>query len=143
VIALDTNLLVSAHRARVPEHLAARAAVEEARRQAAGWGFASASVLEFWAVVTHPSASGRPSTPHEARSFIDALIAAGARVLRPSARTDGLVLAEAERTGCVGPRVFDLAIALTVLEHGATSLWTHDLRSVRVPGLAIVDPLAR
>jgi toxin-antitoxin system PIN domain toxin len=141
MIAIDTNLLVYAHRAQTPEHGRARAALEQASQQPDGWGFAGASVLEFWAVVTHPSATGRPSTPAEARAFIGALVAAGARILRPSARTDARLLAEAERLGCAGPRVFDLAIALTVVEHGATALWTHDRRFVSVPGLDIVDPL--
>jgi len=59
----------------------------------------------------------------------------------PSARTDARVLAKAEGLGCVGPRVFDLAVALTVHEHEATAIWTHDRRFVGAAGLASVDPL--
>ncbi len=41
-----------------------------------------------------------------------------------------------------GPRVFDLQIALTAFEGGATELWTHDSRFVKIPGLRLHDPLA-
>src|ERR1700690_1385205 len=38
VIAVDTNLLVYAHRAGCPEHDAARRAIEDAANDAGGWG---------------------------------------------------------------------------------------------------------
>jgi predicted nucleic acid-binding protein len=44
--------------------------------------------------------------------------------------------------GVVGPRVFDLQIAMTALDHGATEMWTHDAGFVRLPGLPVRDPLA-
>jgi hypothetical protein len=37
--------------------------------------------------------------------------------------------------------VFDVQIALTAFEGGATDLWTHDTRFVKVPGLRLHDPL--
>jgi predicted nucleic acid-binding protein len=40
-----------------------------------------------------------------------------------------------------GPRIFDLAIALTAYEAGAGELWTHDSRFQSVPGLRVVLPL--
>jgi predicted nucleic acid-binding protein len=41
-----------------------------------------------------------------------------------------------------GVRVFDLQIALCALDAGASELWTHDARFVKVPGLRLRDPLA-
>ena len=40
-----------------------------------------------------------------------------------------------------GVRIFDLQIALTAFENGASELWTHDTNFVDVPGLRIVDPV--
>lgn len=40
-----------------------------------------------------------------------------------------------------GPRIFDLQIALSAFEAGATELWTHDAAFVTVPGLRVSDPL--
>jgi toxin-antitoxin system PIN domain toxin len=143
MIVTDTNLLIYAHRSATPEHGAARKALEAANQHPSGWGIAHASLLEFWSVVTHPAASGRPSTPAEARGFIDALVRAGARLLSPAPRIGQRILDEAERIGVVGPRVFDLQIAITALDHGATELWSHDRAFVTLPGLRLVDPLER
>jgi uncharacterized protein len=142
VIVIDTNLLVYAHRALVPEHPAAQRSLEAASQSGDGWGFAVASVLEFWAVVTHRDAAGRPSQPHEARAFIDALLDAGARLLQPAPDAGQRLLEAAERLGVAGPRIFDLQIAVTALDHGATQIWTHDQGFVTLPGLLRVDPLA-
>jgi predicted nucleic acid-binding protein len=40
-----------------------------------------------------------------------------------------------------GPRIFDLQIALTAFDNGATEIWTHDRGFVAFPGLAVHDPL--
>jgi hypothetical protein len=141
MVVTDTNLLVYAHRAGTPEHADARQALEAARRHPGGWGIATASLLEFWSVVTHPAASGRPSTPGEARAFIGALVESGARLLSPSPAVGQRVLEAAERLGVAGARVFDLQIAVTALDHGATELWSHDQGFVTLPGLQLVDPL--
>ena len=66
MIALDTNLLVYAHRSAIPEHKAARRAIERARQSGLGWGIVDAGLVEFYAVVTHPAA--RPPPPRPARS---------------------------------------------------------------------------
>jgi uncharacterized protein len=141
MIALDTNLLVYAHRARVPEHRAARKAIEQAAASD-GWGIAAPSVPEFWAVVTHPEAAGRPSSPAQATGFIRALVAAGAEIWLPGPGFGDRLLLLAQDLGVHGPRVFDLQIALVAFEGGATELWTHDKAFVRIPGLAVRDPLA-
>lgn len=140
MIALDTNLLVYAHRSRTAQHRAARRAIEQAA--AAGrWGFAAASLAEFWAVVTHPASEGRPSTPDEARAYLQALVDGGAAIWEPGAGF-GIRLAQlAADLDVSGPRVFDLQIALTVFERGATALWTADSRFAKLPGLQVHNPL--
>jgi toxin-antitoxin system PIN domain toxin len=144
VIAIDTNLLVYAHRGAVPQHHAARQAIERAMRDRRGWGAATPSLAEFWMVVTHPSAAGRPSSGEEARAFIEALRHDGAMVIfEPQPRIGVRLLDLALRLGIQGPRVFDLQIGLCALEGGASELWTHDRGFVAPPGLRVLDPLAR
>jgi toxin-antitoxin system PIN domain toxin len=141
VIALDTNLLIYAHRSATSEHRAARAAIERAAASE-GWGFAAPVVGEFWAVVTHPASSGRPSTPDEALRFLAALVDAGAQVWSPGAGF-GIRLAQlAADLDVSGNRVFDLQIALCAFEGGAREMWSHDARFVSVPGLRLVRALA-
>jgi toxin-antitoxin system PIN domain toxin len=141
MIALDTNLLVYAHRAHTPQHRRARRALEAAAAHPRGWGFAVAVLPEFWSVVTHPSSEGRPSTPAEAAAFVHALTDAGAAVWLQGPGFGDRLVQTAAGLGLSGPRVFDLQIALTAFEGGATELWTHDAAFVTIPGLPLVDPL--
>jgi hypothetical protein len=83
MIALDTNLLVYAHRSGLPEHRPARRTVEKAFGNPKGWAILAFCAAEFWAVVTHPSGSPRPWQAEEARAFLAELSAAGAKGLYP------------------------------------------------------------
>ncbi len=141
MIAIDTNLLVYAHRSRTAEHPRARKAIERAAADEAGWGIAGASVTEFWAIATHPASAGRPSTPDQAAAFVRALVRAGAQIWLPGPGFADRLLQLAADLEVVGARVFDLQIALAVFEGGATDLWTHDRRFVKIPGLRLHDPL--
>jgi len=142
MIAIDTNLLVYAHRTATLEHQTAIRALEQAAADSRGWGFSLGNVLEFWNVVTHHSAAGRPSSPDEARRFIANLADQGrANVWLPRQGFADRLLDTAARMRLTGGRVFDLQLALTALENGATEIWTHDAAFVRVPGLHVVDPL--
>lgn len=143
MIAVDTNLLVYAHRAATREHGAARRAIERAATDDRGWGVAAASVSEFWAVVTHPAASGRPSNPAEASRFLRELAqSAGMAIWQPGRTFGARILQLAEDLDVRGPRIFDLQIGLTATDNGAVELWTHDGGFVRIPGLRVRDPLA-
>ena len=142
MIAIDTNLLVYAHRSAVPEHARARRAIESAADDPHGWGISIASVAEFWAIVTHPAAAGRPSTPKEAADFLDSLAQEGGmQIWAPRAGFHGRLLQLAQDLKVSGARIFDLQIALTAFENDAYELWTHDAKFVRIPGLRILDPL--
>lgn len=141
MIAVDTNLLVYAHRELAPQHRGSRRAIERAATRGR-WGFAVASLTEFWAVVTHPSSEGRPSTPAEAGDYVQALVAGGAEIWEPHAGFGSRLAQLAIDLAVSGPRVFDLQIALTAFESGATDLWTADVRFVKLPGLRLHNPLS-
>jgi hypothetical protein len=142
MIAIDTNLLVFAHRMQVPEHRAARKAIEKASMDSDGWGFTLTNLLEFWSIVTHPAAPPRPSTPAEASAFVQALIRdADAQIWLPGEGFDQRLIQLGSELRVSGPRIFDLTIALTALEAGAGEIWTHDFRFLSLPGLRTVFPL--
>jgi len=144
MIAIDTNLLVYAHRMQVPEHRAARKAIEKASTDSDGWGFTLTSLLEFWSIVTHPAAPPRPSTPAEASAFVQALIRdADAQIWLPREGFGQRLIQLGSRLRVCGPRIFDLTTALTALEAGAGAIWTHDLGFRSIPGLQPVFPLTR
>jgi len=141
MIVLDTNLLIYAHRSATPEHTAARKAIDSACNSARGAGISLPSVSEFFSVVTHPASSGRPSTAAEAGDFITALEnSGGVRILLPHAGFHERLLTLARDLEIKGPRIFDLQIALTGLDNGATELWTRDQGFIKIPGLKLVNP---
>lgn len=143
MIAVDTNLLVYAHRSGLPEHRRARQALERASTDRRGWGIALATVAEFWSVVTHPAAA-RPSRADEAAAFLTNLTRdADMQVWTPGPRFEDRLLQLAADVAIMGARIFDLQIGLTAFEHGASELWTHDHGFAKIPGLRIIDPLAR
>ncbi|MEW6271653.1 MAG: PIN domain-containing protein [Thermodesulfobacteriota bacterium] len=120
MIAVDTNLLVYAHRSSLPEHRRARRALEHASPDPRVWGIALASLAELWSVVTHRAAP-RPSTAREVSAFLGALQAdGGMQIWAPRTGFDARLLQLATDLDVVGARAFDLQIALTAFEHGAS-----------------------
>jgi toxin-antitoxin system PIN domain toxin len=142
MIAIDTNILIYAHRAGVAKHQKAQQALQKACDEGRGWGVSAATVAEFWSIVTHPTARGRPSKPTEAAAFLSALTESGdMQVWAPGAGFAQRLAQLASDLDITGSRVFDLQNALTATDNGANELWTHDPGFVRIPGLRIFDPL--
>lgn len=143
MIAVDTNILVYAHRADSPLHAPARAALESLVGEGRSWGVAWPSVHEFLAVVTHPRIYVPPSDPGQAARAVDDLLALpGLTLLGETVdhwdRLRGLL----ERPGVVGPRVHDARIAAICLGHGVHELWTADRDFSWFPELRTRNPLA-
>ncbi|MBN1960181.1 MAG: PIN domain-containing protein [Deltaproteobacteria bacterium] len=142
MIAIDTNLLIYAHRAAVPEHNAAKNAISKACNSRGGCGVATSCIAEFFSIVTHSTATGNPSTPNQAAQFITMLEEDGGLIIfNQGPRFSSRLLQTAIDLQISGVRIFDLQIALCALDNGATELWTHDHAFVKVPGLKIINPL--
>ena len=142
MIAIDTNILIYAHRAGCQENKPAQRAIEEAIHHSHGWGIPLPCISEFWAQVTHPHYPGDPSTPSQARSFLHELIHSGrGKILMPNLAIAEQMMDVACDYNLQGHRFFDLQIGLTALHQGAGRLWTHDQNFIHIPGLTIEDPL--
>lgn len=142
MIAVDTNLLVYAHRSGFSSHSVAIQALEKAFRNPLGWGIPLTCTAEFWSIVTHAKMGDRPSNPDEARSFLDNILEdGGGLVLYPGTGLYSRLGRWAEELRVQGPRIFDLVIALTATDNGAVEIWTHDASFLEIPGLRVVDPL--
>lgn len=141
MIAIDTNLLIYAHRAGTAEHAAARRAIEAALNARGGCGVALPSVAEFFSIVTHPAASGGPSPPGVAVEFLESLRQSGVEDFTPGPGFAVRLARMAADLAVTGARIFDLQIGLCALDGGATCVWTHDGGFVKIPGLMVHDPL--
>jgi len=142
MIAVDTNLLVYAHRATVPQHAAACAAMARLSVVQGGWAIPWPCAHEFVAVVTR-AVPGVPATP--APVAFDALRTwlahPGCRLIGEATAHLDLWRALVERAGVVGGAVHDARIAAICLGHGVAELWTSDRDFARFPDLRTRDPL--
>lgn len=143
MIAIDTNLLIYAHRSGLREHRAAQRAIEAAANDPRGWGISLPSVSEFWSIVTHPGAQGGASRPSRSMAFMTSLIQTGGMLIwLPRPGFAARLMQLASDLPVTGVRILDLQIGLTALDNGASEIWSHDAAFVRIPGLAVIDPLA-
>jgi len=142
LIALDTNILVYAHRADAPFHKAAVDGVAALAQGRAQWCIPWPCVHEFFAIVTHPRIFAPPTPLVKAIDQIQAWLESPTlTVLAESAAhwTELRRLLEAGRI--VGPQVHDARIAALCIQHGVRELWTADRDFSRFAGLNAVNPL--
>jgi hypothetical protein len=87
MIAVDTNILVYAHRAEMPFHTAAFACLKSLAEGRSAWGIPVSCVHEFLAIVTNPKVFKPASRVDQALAQIDAwLDAPHARLLHSGAQ---------------------------------------------------------
>src|SRR2546427_9252196 len=142
MIALDTNLLVYAHRQGAAEHEGATAAILDALNDPRGWGICLPSVAEFWSIVTQPKIPGGPSSSAVVTHFFHYLITEGqGNIWTPGPGFGQRLMRWASSLKIRGRRIFDLQIAVIALEHGAREISTHDINFVSVPTVKVRDPL--
>jgi toxin-antitoxin system PIN domain toxin len=142
VIALDTNILVHAHRASSPCHAAAMKAVATLAHSDEPWAIPYHRVVEFLAVVTNPRAFERPSKLDEALAQVDEWLRSGTLVLLTESEESWPYLREAARSGQRrGGQLHDARIAAVCLEHKVSELWSADRDFSHFPQLRVRNPL--
>jgi hypothetical protein len=144
VRAVDTNVLVYAHRREVPEHVAAVDAVKELAEGTTPWAIPWPCVYEFISVVTNARVwKASASTPAQALAQVAAWAASPQLVLL--AETEGFleVLGRlAARPRVRGPVIHDARIAALCVAHGVEALLSRDRDFSLFPELAIENPFA-
>ncbi len=141
MIAVDTNILVYAHREESPEHVRALGALRTLDEAGQSWAVPWTCIHEFFGVVTHARIYHRPSTVQEALSAIDDLLEVGARLLAESSRHREVLGRLCQESDVVGPRVHDARIAAVCIGHGVSELWTADRDFSYFPELTTRNPL--
>lgn len=144
MLAVDTNVLVYAHRREPIEHAAA---ARELRRLAEGteaWAIPWPCVYEFFSVVTNPRIwKDSASTAREASAQLRAWCGSPSLVLL--GESDGFLTVLApllERPRVKGPLVHDARVAAICLAHGVEALLTRDRDFSLFPELETRDPFA-
>lgn len=141
MIALDTNILVYAHRQDSPAHEAAHRCLTELAEGVASFGVPWPCISEFLAVVTHPRIYRPPTDRAVALSAATALASLPHLRLLSETPNHLELLNELAGSSIRGPRFHDARIAAICIGHGITELWTADRDFSYFPRLKTRNPL--
>ena len=142
MIAVDTNLLVYAHREDSAWHDTAYTRITELAEGRAPWAIPWPCIHEFLAIVTHPRIFVPPTPLDAALDQVEAWLESPSLLLLSEAEGYWSELSSSLRTGhIVGPHVHDARIAALCRVHGVEELWTVDRDFGRLPGLSVRNPL--
>ncbi len=140
MIAVDTNILLYAHRADSPWH---STATEQLEVLATGpWAIPWPCVHEFLAIATHPRIFDPPTPVADALRTIESWREVGTLTLLEEVEGYWDTLARVMTdSGVTGPRVHDARVAALCLQHAITELWTADRDFSRFANLRTHNPL--
>lgn len=142
MIAVDTNILVYAHREESPFYDAASRRLEGLAEGIASWAIPWPCLHEFLSVVTHPRIFSPPTSLERALDQIEAWLESPSLVLLSETAGHWPALRQLLVGGRIaGPQVHDGRIAALCQRHGVRELWTADRDFGRFPGLGAVNPL--
>lgn len=142
MIAIDTNILVYAHRRDSTFHGRAQSCVRAYAEGTAAWAIPWPCVHEFLAIVTNPRIFRSPSPIDAALVQVESW--RESPTLRLLAEEEGYwpVLAElVKANGIRGGKIHDARIAALALHHGARELLSADRDFSRMAPLAVRNPL--
>jgi toxin-antitoxin system PIN domain toxin len=142
LIAVDTNILVYAHRQDSPFHDTASKRIAELAEGSATWSIPWPCVHEFLAIVTHPRIYAPPTPLPRALDQVDAWLESPTLVLLAESNDHWPALRALLVGGRIaGAQVHDARIVALCRQHGVRELWSADRDFNRFAGLTVVNPL--
>ena len=142
MIAVDTNLLVYAHRADTGFHAPASTMITRLAESPGAWAIPWPCVHEFLAIVTHPRIFAPPTPLAGALDQVRAWLESPSLVLLSESEGYAVTLVETLGESRVsGSKIHDARVAALCLHHGIDELWTADRDFGRFPQLRTHNPL--
>jgi uncharacterized protein len=142
MIAVDTNLLVYAHREDSHWHGAAYGHIAELAEGRAPWAIPWPCLHEFVAIVTHPKIYAPPSSVNDAIDQVDAWLESPSLMLLVESEGYWRQLKSSMQAGRIaGPLVHDAHVAALCVVHEVSELWSADRDFGRFAGLKVRNPL--
>jgi uncharacterized protein len=144
VIAVDTNILVYAHREDAPFHQISVQRVTALAEGGTAWAIPWPCIHEFLAIITHPRIYDPPTPLPLALDQVDAWLESPALMLLAESEQHWSELRSLVETGrMTGARIHDARIAALCRQHGIRELWSADRDFSRFSDLPLVNPLTR
>jgi uncharacterized protein len=142
VIAVDSNILIYAHRRDAEWHVTARSKLAELAEGRGAWAIPWPCIHEFLSIVTHPRIFSPPTPLAAAIDQVEAWLESPSLVLLAESDAHWRMLRESLTSGKIaGAQVHDARIAALCLQHGVKELWSADRDFGRFPSLAVANPL--
>ena len=142
MIAVDSNILIYAHRTDSPFHDRAASRITELAQGGSAWGIPWPCVHELLAIVTNPRVYDPPTAVGVALDYMEGLIQSPSLVLLAETEVHWNTLRPLMVVGrIVGGRVHDARIAAICIQHGVRELWSADRDFSRFPDLTVINPL--
>ena len=142
MIAVDTNILIYAHRKDSIWHSDAKIAVTSLAEGRTDWAILWPCIHEFLAIVTHTAVYSPPSSLDQALRQIGKWLSSPAVQLLSESTDHWSYLKQLITIGQIsGPKMHDAKIAALCLGHGVAELWTADRDFSRFPDLVCRNPL--
>ena len=142
MIAVDTNILVYAHRVDCSWHEPAAARIRELSEGRGAWAIPWPVIHEFFSIVTHPKIYAPPTPRARALEQIDAWLESPSLVLLAETEDHWPRLRDLLEKGHIdGPKVHDARIGAICLAHGVRELWTADRDFSRFREVPTRNPL--
>ena len=144
MIAVDTNILVYAHRQDSRWHSQASACVRGLAEGRPAWAIPWPCLHEFLAIVTHPRVYAPPSPMEEALDQNDAWMESPSLVILGEPHDHWSILRKQLVEGQIEvPMVHDARVAALCIGHGISELLTADRDFGRFSSLPSRNPLVR
>jgi uncharacterized protein len=142
LIAVDTNILVYAHREDSQWHSGAYGKLEEVAMGRSAWAIPWPCLYEFLAIVTHPRIYDPPTPLDLAVDQVDAWLESPSLILLGEGEQHWPLFRSVVLGGKIsGPQMHDARIAALCLSHGVKELWTADRDFTRFPKLTTRNSL--
>lgn len=142
MIAVDTNLLVYAHREESAFYDAATLCVRELAEGQASWAIPWPCIHEFLAIVTHPGIYAPPTPLDKAIDQVEAWMESPTLVLLSEHEDYWPLIRDMLEKGRIsGPQVHDARVAALCRAYGVRELWTADRDFSRFPDVPVRNPL--
>lgn len=140
--AIDTNLLVYAHRSDSPLHRPAAALVQRLAEGRTAWAIPWPCVYEFLAIVTHPRIYAPPTSLAGAVGQVEEWLRSPSLTLLTEPEGHWAAVRKTlTDAGVSGPRVHDARVASLCEAHGVVELLSADRDFGRFGGLRTQNPL--
>ena len=142
MIALDTNILVYAHRQDSPFHSAALDVLSQLANSRQPWAIPWPCIHEFISITTHPRIYNPPTPIDTALAFLENWLQSKSLILLSEGDSHfAQIAALSRRAKLAGPKIHDARIASLCLANAIEMLYTADRDFSLFPELKTRNPL--